>query len=56
MPIQFVSDIIQVSKVAMMAPKDARPLLSAMNADSFISLQEVPRSADRNPTRTFFLW
>jgi len=46
----------QISKVAMMAPKDARPLLSAMSADSFISLQEVPRSADRNPARTFFLW
>lgn len=40
----------------MMAPKDVRPLLSAMAADSLISLQEVPKSADRNPARTFFLW
>lgn len=39
-----------------MAPKDVRPLLSAMAADSLISLQEVPKSADRNPARTFFLW
>lgn len=46
----------QISKVAMMAPKDCRPLLFALSADNFISLQEVPRGADRNPTRTFFLW
>ena len=48
--------ITQISKVGMMAPKDVRPLLSAMAADSIISLQEVPKSADRNPARTFFLW
>ena len=47
---------LQISKVGMMAPKDVRPLLSAMAADSLISLQEVPKSADRNPARTFFLW
>ncbi|KII88926.1 hypothetical protein PLICRDRAFT_91400 [Plicaturopsis crispa FD-325 SS-3] len=46
----------QVSKVAMIAPKDARPLLSALSADALISIQEVPKSADRNPTRTFYLW
>lgn len=39
-----------------MAPKDCRPLLFSLSADSFVSLQEVPRGADRNPTRTFFLW
>lgn len=46
----------QISKIGMMAQKDVRPLLSAMAADSLISLQEVPKSADRNPARTFFLW
>lgn len=39
-----------------MAPKDVRPLLSAMSAESLVSLQEVPKSADRNPTRMFYLW
>lgn len=39
-----------------MSPKDVRPLLSAMSAESLISIQEVPKSADRNPTRTFYLW
>ncbi|OCH95603.1 hypothetical protein OBBRIDRAFT_883860 [Obba rivulosa] len=46
----------QISKVGMMANKDVRPLLSALSADTLISLQEVPKSADRNPTRTFYLW
>ncbi|TFK55025.1 hypothetical protein OE88DRAFT_1653647 [Heliocybe sulcata] len=46
----------QISKVAMMAQKDVRPLLSALSADSLVSLQDVPRTADRNPVRTFYLW
>lgn len=46
----------QISKVVMMASKDVRPLLAALAADSLISTQEVPKSADRNPTRTFYLW
>ncbi|KAI9064257.1 hypothetical protein FKP32DRAFT_1626167 [Trametes sanguinea] len=46
----------QISKIGMMAPKDVRPLLSAMSAESLVSLQEVPKSADRNPTRMFYLW
>jgi len=46
----------QISKVAMMAPKDLRPMLGALSSDSLISIQEVPKSADRNPTRTFYLW
>lgn len=40
----------------MMAPKDVRPLLGALSAESLVSIQEVPKSADRNPTRTFYLW
>ncbi|KAM5539045.1 hypothetical protein V8D89_007268 [Ganoderma adspersum] len=46
----------QISKVGMMASKDVRPLLSSMSAESLVSLQEVPKSADRNPTRMFYLW
>ncbi|PFH49102.1 hypothetical protein AMATHDRAFT_148437 [Amanita thiersii Skay4041] len=46
----------QVAKTVMMAPKDIRPLLTALATDAFISMQEVPKSADRNPTRTFYLW
>lgn len=43
-------------KVAMMAKKDVRPLLSAMSSDCLIFTQEVPKSADHNPPRTFYLW
>ncbi|KAF5387156.1 hypothetical protein D9615_001690 [Tricholomella constricta] len=46
----------QISKIVMMAPKDVRPLLAVLAADSLVSTQEVPKSADRNPTRTFYLW
>ncbi|EIW85372.1 hypothetical protein CONPUDRAFT_118168 [Coniophora puteana RWD-64-598 SS2] len=46
----------QIAKVAMLPSKDLRPLLSALSSDFIISTQEVPRSADRNPTRTFYLW
>ncbi|KDR81424.1 hypothetical protein GALMADRAFT_221286 [Galerina marginata CBS 339.88] len=46
----------QISKVVMLAPKDVRPLLVSLSADALISTQEVPKSADRNPTRTFYLW
>ncbi|SJL18665.1 uncharacterized protein ARMOST_22262 [Armillaria ostoyae] len=46
----------QISKVVMMAPKDVRPLLSALAADSLVSTHEVPRSADRAPSTTFYLW
>jgi len=46
----------QISKVVMMAPKDVRPLLVALSTDSLISTQEVPKSADRNPARMFYLW
>lgn len=46
----------KISKTVMMAPKDVRPLLLALSADSLISTQEVPKSADRNPARTFYLW
>ena len=52
----FNGDATQIAKVAMMANKDVRPLLSAMSSDCLISTQEVPKSADHNPTRTFYLW
>ncbi|KAI6043039.1 RNA polymerase III subunit RPC82-domain-containing protein [Pisolithus marmoratus] len=46
----------QIAKVAMMANKDVRPLLSAMSSDCLISTQEIAKSTDHNPTRTFYLW
>ncbi|KAJ6488649.1 RNA polymerase III subunit RPC82-domain-containing protein [Mycena vitilis] len=46
----------QISKVVMIPGKDVRPLLALMSAESLISTQEVPKSADRNPVRMFYLW
>ena len=40
----------------MMAPKDVRPLLTALSAESLVSVTEIAKSADRNPARMFFLW
>ncbi|KAJ7632237.1 RNA polymerase III subunit RPC82-domain-containing protein [Roridomyces roridus] len=46
----------QISKVVMVPPKDVRPLLALMSAESLISSQEVAKSSDRNPSRMFYLW
>ncbi|THH10267.1 hypothetical protein EW145_g1436 [Phellinidium pouzarii] len=46
----------QIAKVAMMAATAVRPLLTSLSADSLVSLQEVPKGADRNPQRTIYLW
>ncbi|KAL0061108.1 RNA polymerase III subunit C82 [Marasmius tenuissimus] len=46
----------QIAKTVMMAAKDVRPLLTALTADGLVCTVEVPKSADRNPTRMFYLW
>nr|GAT44919.1 predicted protein [Mycena chlorophos] len=46
----------QISKVVMIPPNQVRPLLATMSAEAIISTQEVPKSADRNPARMFYLW
>ncbi|EJD05716.1 uncharacterized protein FOMMEDRAFT_103906 [Fomitiporia mediterranea MF3/22] len=46
----------QIAKAAMMAVTAIRPLLSLLSAESLISIQEVPKGADRNPQRTIYLW
>ncbi|KAF7311638.1 RNA polymerase III subunit C3 [Mycena kentingensis (nom. inval.)] len=46
----------QISKIVMIPPNQVRPLLATMSAESLISTQEVPKSADRNPARMFYLW
>ena len=46
----------QLAKIALMAPNALRPILTQLSSASLVSLQEVPKSADRNPSRTFYLW
>ncbi|CED85196.1 RNA polymerase III (C) subunit [Phaffia rhodozyma] len=45
-----------ISKVAMLSPKDVRVITAALSAASLLELQEVPRTTDRTPARTFYLW
>jgi DNA-directed RNA polymerase III subunit RPC3 len=46
----------QLSKVAMIAPNDIRPLISVLSAASIISLHEVPKGKDFMPRRTLYFW
>lgn len=41
---------------SMLDNGEARELLYAMLRNGFVSLQDVPRNADRAPSRTFFTW
>ncbi|CAO1616187.1 unnamed protein product [Parajaminaea phylloscopi] len=45
-----------ISKLALISLSDTREACSRLFSNSLISLQEVPRGADRNPQRTFFLY
>lgn len=45
-----------ISKLALMSLPDTREACSRLFSNSLISLQEVPKGADRNPQRTFFLY
>jgi len=46
----------QISKVAMLASKDVRVITASLSSASLLELQEVPKSAERLPARTFYLW
>ncbi|KAI7872650.1 RNA polymerase III subunit RPC82-domain-containing protein [Spinellus fusiger] len=49
-------DESQVQKLAMLPAKDTREKLAMLNLKGFVEIQEVPRSADRAPGRSFHLW
>ncbi|KAK9765015.1 RNA polymerase III subunit C82 [Basidiobolus ranarum] len=46
----------QVAKIAMVPGKDAREKLHQLATAGLLEVQEVPKSADRAPSRTFYLW
>jgi len=46
----------QIAELATASKVQARELLYRLYREGWIGLQEVPRSADRNLQRTFFLW
>ncbi|KAG8738592.1 RNA polymerase III subunit C82 [Ceratobasidium sp. 414] len=45
-----------IAKIAMLAPNDVRVLVNTLNTANIVALQEVPKSADRQPARTIYLW
>lgn len=46
----------QIAKIAMLAPNDVRVVVNTLNTANIVALQEVPKSADRQPARTIYLW
>lgn len=46
----------QIHKLALMTLHETREACNKLFSASVIALQEVPKSADRNPQRTFFLY
>lgn len=49
-------DESQIQKYAMLPPKDVRQKLDTLLLSGLVEIQEVPRSADRAPSRSFHLW
>lgn len=45
-----------ISKIAMITAKETRERLYQMLAVGLVHLQEVPKTLDHAPSRTFFLW
>jgi DNA-directed RNA polymerase III subunit RPC3 len=46
----------KIAKLAMLAPKEVREHVAVLVSAGFLHQQEIPRSADRNSSRSFFLW
>lgn len=49
-------DESQIQKYSMLPPKDVRHKLDILLTAGVVEIQEVPRSADRAPSRSFHLW
>ncbi|KAE8145726.1 DNA-directed RNA polymerase III subunit rpc3 [Aspergillus avenaceus] len=46
----------RLQEISLLPFKDLRQVLASMQAGGFVDLQEVPRDAQRQPSRTIFLW
>ncbi|KAK2518131.1 Polr3c [Columba guinea] len=46
----------QVEDFAMIPAKEAKEMLYKMLSESFVSLQEIPKTPDHAPSRTFYLY
>ncbi|KAG2453942.1 hypothetical protein HYH02_002145 [Chlamydomonas schloesseri] len=46
----------QIADLAMLPAKDTREMLYTMLQGGFVMLQDIPKTADRAPSRTFYTW
>eukprot|EP00245_Coleochaete_scutata_P013284 TRINITY_DN5365_c0_g1_i1.p1 TRINITY_DN5365_c0_g1~~TRINITY_DN5365_c0_g1_i1.p1 ORF type:complete len:248 (+),score=55.87 TRINITY_DN5365_c0_g1_i1:106-744(+) len=46
----------QIGEMAMIPIKDTRELLYNLFKDEYVQLQEISKTADKAPSRTFYLW
>lgn len=46
----------RLQEISLMSSKDLRQILGQMAGAGFVDLQEVPRDAQRQPSRTIYLW
>lgn len=52
----FLLPPAQLARLAFLTVKDARESIAILSDADLIEPQEVPRTADRAPSRTYFLW
>lgn len=45
-----------VSKIGLIQPKEVRRIIDGLMQAGMVELQEVPKTADRLPSRSFYLW
>jgi hypothetical protein len=48
--------VLQIADMALIPVTETRERLYKMLSCEFVHLQEVPRTADHAPSRTFYLW
>ncbi|OXV10327.1 hypothetical protein Egran_01910 [Elaphomyces granulatus] len=46
----------RLQEITLLPPKDLRQVLAKMQGGGFVDLQELPREAQRLPSRTIYLW
>lgn len=46
----------RLQEISLLPFKDLRQVLASMQTGGYVDLQEVPRDAQRQPSRTIFLW
>jgi DNA-directed RNA polymerase III subunit RPC3 len=51
-----VGAVWQIAEMAMLPVKDTRTILYKLLKGNYVTLQEVSKTGDHNPQRTFYVW